>query len=175
MTLSWTNITRTRFLSKILPTLFLLVALSLTIQSCGGGDDGETQQNAPEPTQAPTQPPEISSPSQPSSGTEEIFIRASSDNGFTLTLTAGDVVELDYTAASRIQGRSESGGNIGGIESGVQFAVTDPTGNVIFQAEQLSQNQASVTIQVSGEHTFSFINSFRAQGQSVTTNYAINP
>jgi hypothetical protein len=175
MTLHWTITTGTRFLPKTLPALLLLMALSLAAQACGGGDGGEAQQNAPEPTQAPTQPPEISSPSQPSSGTEEIFIRASSDNGFTLTLTAGDVVELDYTVESRIQGRSESGGNVGGIASGVQFAVTDPSGNVIFQAEQLSQNQASITVQVSGEHTFSFINSFRAQGQSVTANYAINP
>ena len=175
MTLSWTNKTRTHCLPKILPVLFLLAALTMATQACGGDDGGEAQQPAPQPTQAPAQSTAIPSPAQPTSGTEELFIRAGSDNGFTLTLNSGDIVELDYNAASRIQGRSESGGNIGGIESGVQFAVTDPSGNVIFQAEQLSQNQASVTIQISGDHTFSFINTFRAQGQSVTTNYAINP
>ena len=175
MTLSWTNKTRTHCLPKILLALLLLIALSLAAQACGGDDGGEAQQPAPQPTQAPAQSTAIPSPSQPTSGTEELFIRASSDNGFTLSLTAGDVVELDYTVESRIQGRSESGGNVGGIASGVQFAVTDPSGNVIFQAEQLSQNQASITAQVSGEHTFSFINSFRAQGQSVTADYVINP
>ncbi len=175
MTLYWTISTGTRFLPKTLPALLLLIALSLAAQACGGGDNGETQEAAPEPTQTPAQSTSIPSPSQPTSGTEELFIRASSDNGFTLSLTAGDVVELDYTVESRIQGRSESGGNVGGIASGVQFAATDPSGNVIFQAEQLSQNQASITAQVSGEHTFSFINSFRAQGQSVTANYTINP
>ena len=175
MTLHWTSKPGTRFLSIILPTLLLLLAMSLMVQACGGGDNGDAQQPALQTTQAPAQSTAIPSPSQPTSGTEELFIRASSDNGFTLSLTAGDVVELDYTVESRIQGRSESGGNVGGIASGVQFAATDPSGNVIFQAEQLSQNQASITIQVSGNHTFSFINTFRAQGQSVTTNYAINP
>ena len=175
MTLHWAITTGTRFLSKTLPALLLLMALSLAAQACGGGNGGDAQQPALQPTQAPAQSTEIPSPSQPTIGTEELFVRASSDNGFTLSLTAGDVVELDYTVESRIQGRSESGGNVGGIASGVQFAVTDPSGNVIFQAEQLSQNQASITARVSGEHTFSFINSFRAQGQSITADYVINP
>ena len=168
----WPSKTAIRRLFVIPAVLFLAAAAFLTIQGCGGGDEDESQ---PAPVESSTQSPETPSAAQPSSGTEELFVRASSDNGFVLALNAGDVVELNYTVESRIQGRSESGGNIGGIESGVQFAVTDPAGNVVFQAEKLSENQVSITAEVSGEHTFSFINSFRAQGQSVTANYAINP
>ena len=117
---------------KLLMGLLVILVLPLSLLACGG-NEGTTQEPVPAATPAPAQPatPAPASPAQPASGTEEIFIRAGSDNGFTLTLNAGDVVAIDYVAESRIQGRSESGGNIGGIESGVQFAVTDPIGEVI--------------------------------------------
>ncbi len=170
----------TRFLPTVLPAVLLLVALSLTIAACGGGDDEEAPSTPTAPatamaTPVPTQAPATATGGQSSSGTEEIFVRASGDNSFSLALNAGDVVELDYSVESRIQGRSESGGNIGGIESGVQFAVIDSTGNIIYQADQLSEHKATITAEVTGEHMFTFVNTFRAQGQSVTANYSINP
>ena len=150
------------------------LVLLLAIGACGGGGDGSTPQ-APSVAQTPTSGTTDRSASQPLTGTEEIFVPASQFREMELSLEAGDTVRVDYTAEFRIVGRSESGGNVGGIESGVEFAVLDPAGGILFQAEQLSKNEVTVNAEIAGVHKLSFINPFSLQGQSVTVNYTINP
>ena len=157
--------------------LFLLplgLALLLVIGACNGGG-GEVTPQAPAATQTPTSEPTGRDATQPLTGTEEIFVPATQFREMELSLNAGDVVRIDYTAEFRIVGRSESGGNVGGIESGVEFAVVGPFGDILFQAEQLSQNEITVNAELAGAHKLSFINPFTLQGQSVTINYVINP
>ncbi len=157
------------------PLLFSLpigIALLLVIGACGGGGEESTPQ-APSPTQTSTNGTADRSASQPPTGTEEIFVPASQFREMELSLKAGDAVPVDYTAEFRIVGRS--GGNIGGIESGVEFAVLDPEGGILLQAEQLSNNEVTVNAEIAGVYKLSFINPFNLQGQSVTVNYTINP
>ena len=157
--------------------LFLLpvgIALLLVIGACNGGG-GEVTPQAPAATQTPTSEPTGRDATQPLTGTEEIFVPATQFRETELSLNAGDVVRIDYTAEFRIVGRSESGGNVGGIESGVEFVVVGPLGGILFQAEQLSENEITVNAETAGVHKLGFINPFTLQGQSVTINYTINP
>ena len=160
--------------ASILFILPLGLALLLVLGACNGGGEEPTPQ-APAATQTPATEATGRDATQPLTGTEEIFVPASQFREMELSLNAGDVVRIDYTAEFRIVGRSESGGNVGGIESGVEFAVVDPFGGILFQAEQLSENEIIVNAEIAGVHRLSFINPFTLQGQSVTINYAINP
>lgn len=90
-----------------------------------------------------------------------------------IDLAAGDLVRVHYKAESRIVGASTR--NRGGVESGIVLVVTDPVRDTIYRGDQVEEETVDIVAEVSGEHTFSFVNPFTLQLQAVDVGYTINP
>ena len=156
----------------------LIVAFSLFLASCGGS--GGSDEPAPTPTATtastlPDQTPSGNNNTEPTTGSfsGKFNIPAEQWHDLVINLAAGDLVRVHYKAESRIVGASTR--NTGGVESGIVLVVTDPVRNPIFQGDQVEEETVDIVAEVSGEHTFSFVNPFTLQLQAVDVDYTINP
>ncbi|MBM3925109.1 MAG: emp24/gp25L/p24 family protein [SAR202 cluster bacterium] len=115
---------------------------------------------------------------QAATGSQEIYVPPSQFKDFNLSLNGGDAVRLHFVARSQVVGRSAlgtGGSQQGQVESEVTLAVTDPLGNVIYEGKPTKEDTVNFTAESAGKYTFTFINSFPFQGESVKLDYVINP
>lgn len=156
----------------------LMVASSLFLASCGGSssnDEPTPTQTATTASTLPDQTPSENNNTGPTTGSfsGKFNISANQWHDLVIDLAAGDLVRVHYKAESRIVGASTR--NRGGVESGIVLVVTDPVRDTIYRGDQVEEETVDIVAEVSGEHTFSFVNPFTLQLQAVDVGYTINP
>jgi hypothetical protein len=159
--------------------LMIIGLFILGAAACGdassSGDVERTRENG---ASTPTATSAANGGTASSSGSQEIYVPPQEFKGFTLPLQEGDIVQIHFVARSQVVGRSAlgtGGSETGAVESAVTLAVTDPLGNVVYRGEETQEDTIEITSDVVGEYTFTFVNSFNLQGQSVVVDYAVNP
>ena len=157
----------------------LIVAFSIFLASCGGSGGNDEPVPTPTATTASTLPDQSpsgnSSTTEPTSGSfsGQFNVSANQWHDLVIDLAAGDLVRVHYKAESRIVGASTR--NRGGVENGIVLVVTDPVRDTLFRGDQVEEETVDIVAEVSGEHTFSFVNPFKLQLQAVDVDYTINP
>ncbi len=176
------------------PALFvagLSILLVLLVAACGGGDgddEGPTPAAttapqatpaAPAATQAPAAPaqtPATAGGGESSSGSETLFIIASSTDEIPVSLVAGDVLEVSFDVESNITGGQNVSAGIGRAAAGIQVVIHDPLANSLLTIDDTTDTDTiTITAESSGEHKVIFFNPFALQAISVDVSWKVNP
>lgn len=174
------------------PALFvagLSILLVMLVAACGGGD-GDDEGPAPAATTAPqataaapaatpaapAQTPAASGDGDSSSGSETLFIIASSTDEIPVNLVAGDVLDVSFDVESNITGGQNVSAGIGKAAAGIQVVIHDPLANSLLTIEDTTDmDTITVTAESSGEHKIIFFNPFALQAITVEVSWMVNP
>ncbi len=174
------------------PALFvagLSILLVLLVAACGGGDGGDegpapAATTAPQATPAapaatpaaPAQTPATAGGGESSSGSETLFIIASSTDEIPVSLVAGDVLEVSFDVESNITGGQNVSAGIGRAAAGIQVVIHDPLANSVLTIDDTTDTDTiTITAESSGEHKVIFFNPFALQAITVDVSWTVNP
>ena len=185
----WSRLTQPALYAAGLSILFVML-----VAACGGGgDEGPapaataapaatsppataTPAPAAETPAAPAETPAASGGGESSSGSEKLFIVASSTAEIPVNLAAGDVLEVKFDVESNITGGQNVSAGIGQAAEGIQVVIHDPMANALITIEDTTDSDSvTVTAETSGEHQIIFFNPFPLQAITVDASWTVNP
>ena len=158
-----------------------MLAGSLWLAACGGGDggDAESAPSAPQATPAgggaapATEAPSAVELTATGTFTEEELILPESWESFEVPLVVGDVVRATYTSKPKAVGGFAESGALG--RPGLVFNVNDPIGDSIYRGEQVADGGTEFTAEIEGIYELTFFNPVVRNLQEVKLEYTINP
>ena len=180
----WSRLTQPALYAAGLSILFVML-----VAACGGGDDGPapaatatsppataTPAPAVETPAAPAETPAASGGGESSSGSEKLFIVASSTAEIPVNLAAGDVLEVNFDVESNITGGQNVSAGIGQAAEGIQVVIHDPMANALVTIDDTTDSDSvTVTAETNGEHQVIFFNPFPLQAITVDASWTVNP
>ena len=182
----WSRLTQPALYAAGVSILFVML-----VAACGGGDEGPapaapaapaatsppaTPAAPAETPAAPAETPAASGGGESSSGSEKLFIVASSTAEIPVNLAAGDVLEVKFDVESNITGGQNVSAGIGQAAEGIQVVIHDPMANALVTIEDTTDSDSvTVTAETSGEHQVIFFNPFPLQAITVDASWTVNP
>lgn len=157
--------------------LVSLIIVAFSLVSCGSSDSSssvvETQTGQTDTDTDKSSALTTSDNAAPSIVTQEELVPRNSWWTFNVSLSQGDRFEITYTSKSFVPGSHRESGN--NAESGIVFAVSNPSGESIHRGEKEVSGELSFTADLSGDYEITFLNPFKRQIISVSVEYKVNP
>ena len=158
-----------------------MLAGSLWLAACGGGDGGDEEPTPSAPQATPagggaapaTEAPSSNELTATGTFTEEELILPERWESFEVPLVVGDRLVATYTSAPRAVGGFAESGAEG--RPGLIFNVNDPIGDSIYQGEQVADGGTEFTAELNGIYELTFFNPVVRNLQEVKLEYTINP
>ena len=157
----------------------LLILLLVTACGGGNGDDGDpapAAPAAPAATAAPaTATPDAGQMGGPSTGSEKLFIIASTSEEIPVNLATGDVLDVEFEVSSNITGGQNVTAGIGQAAQGIQVVIHNPLGEPVLTIDDTTDSSTfTVTAETSGEHLVIFFNPFALQAVTVDVSWVVS-